>query len=277
MFGRNLYSRKFFAHMRDGADVSAQALVPIVLAVHPARSVVDVGCGIGMWVKAFAEHGLAAIGIDGAYVDRAQLAIDPQRFIASDLNRPLDTADLCRRFGNADTGRFDLAMSLEVAEHLEPARADSLVRDLCALSDVVLFGAAVPFQGGAGHVNERWQSWWAQKFADNGYEAYDVLRHDIWARRDIAWWYKQNTLFYVRRGSAAHARFATRFAASDRTMFDLVHPELFRGKVNKLKNGNFVQRLWNTFRLSAGEPRAKVLERPLWGDEDWKRPDARKS
>jgi SAM-dependent methyltransferase len=273
MSRRNLYSRAFFAHMRGGAAVSARALVPIILDIHRTRSVVDVGCGTGVWVNAFIERGVVgAIGIDGSYVDSKQLVIDEAHFIAQDLNRKLDTADLGGRFGDKETGRFDLAMSLEVAEHLVPARADSLVRDLCGLSDVVLFGAATPFQGGAGHVNERWQSWWAWKFATNGYDPFDVLRRDIWASPDIAWWYKQNTIFYVKQNSPAHGRFAARFGNCSGTMFDIVHPELFRGKVSRLKNGNVLQKLWNRFRLSGDEPRGKVLETPLRGDEDWQRP-----
>ncbi len=273
MFGRNLYSGKFFAHLREPSARSADALVPIVLGIHPARSMIDVGCGVGGWVKAFAAHGVAhAVGVDGDYVERKQLLIEDARFIAHDLNRALDVSDLCRRHGN---GRFDLAISLEVAEHLEPARSDSLVRDLCGLSDVVLFAAAIPLQGGAGHINERWQSWWAQKFADNGYDPFDVLRRDIWGRRDIAWWYKQNTIFYVKRNSAAYARFTERFAQPAGTMFDLIHPELFRGKVARLKNGNFVQRFLNRFRQSAGEPRARVFETPLYGDESWRRDDSK--
>ena len=271
---RNLYSRKFFAHLREGSVGSARALVPIVLDIHPARSVVDVGCGVGGWVKAFAENGVSGIGVDGAYVNREQILIPEDRFIAHDLNRELDVADLCRRYGGQAHGRFDLAISLEVAEHLEPQRSDGLVRDLCALSDVVLFAAAVPFQGGAGHVNERWQSWWAQKFSENGYAPFDVLRRDIWGRRDIAWWYKQNTIFYVKRNSAPHARFTARFGEPAGTAFDLVHPELFRGKVARLKNGNIVQKMLNAFRQSAGEPRVRAFETPLWGDEAWRRDDA---
>jgi len=261
MFGRNLYSGRFFAHLREPSARSADALVPIVLGIHPARSMIDVGCGVGGWVKAFADRGVNAIGIDGEYVNRKQLLIDEARFIAQDLNRELDVADL--------------AISLEVAEHLEPARSDSLVRDLCGLSDVVLFAAAIPLQGGAGHINERWQSWWAQKFADNGYDPFDVLRRDIWGRRDIAWWYKQNTIFYVKRNSAAHARFTGRFAQPAGTMFDLIHPELFRGKVARLKNGNFIQKFLNRFRQSAGEPRARVFGTPLYGDEGWRGDDSK--
>ena len=99
--------------------------------------------------------------------------------------------------------------------------SEGLVRDLCALADTVLFAAAIPFQGGAGHINERWQSWWAQKFSENGYDPFDVLRRDIWGRRDIAWWYKQNTILYVKRNSPAHARFSARFAQPAAAMFDL--------------------------------------------------------
>lgn len=55
--------------------------------------------------------------------------------------------------------RFDLAMTIEVAEHLTPVRADSFVEDLTRLSDVVLFSAAIPAQGGINHVNEQWQSY----------------------------------------------------------------------------------------------------------------------
>ncbi len=90
MFGRNLYSRKFFAHLRDGSARSAHALVPIVLDIHPARSMVDVGCGVGGWVKAFADRGVDAVGVDGDYVDRKQLLIEGSRFVAHDLNRELE-------------------------------------------------------------------------------------------------------------------------------------------------------------------------------------------
>lgn len=270
MVKRNPYTPQFFAHIRDGSLASAVKLVPIVLDIAPARSMVDVGCGIGAWVKTFREQGAAdAVGIDGFYVEREQLLIDSDRFVAHDLNQPLDTALLRERFAATESGRFDLAISLEVAEHLAVKRAHSLVRDLCDLADVVLFAAAIPFQGGADHVNEQWQSYWAKLFADNGYDAFDVLRPMIWPLRDVAFWYKQNAIFYVKRGSPAHDRFVARFGAPTDAMFDIVHPELFRGKVNKLKNGNILQKMYNRFRLSGDEPRTKVLETGLWGDEHW--------
>ena len=68
----------------------------------------------------------------------------------------------------------------------------------------------------------------------------------------IDWWYEQNTIFYVKRNSAANAWFVKRFANPSDTMFDVV------------------QKLLNRFRQSAGEPRRKALETPPYGDENWR-------
>ena len=250
------------ADLLEAYSGSAPRVAPKILNIHPARSVIDVGCNIGVWLRAFLDHGVERVlGIDGDYVDMAKLLVDPALFLRRDLNQPV-----------GDIGLFDLAISLEVGEHLKPGRAKGFVGDLCQLADVVLYGAAVPFQGGELHVNEQWQSYWAQLFADNGYVAYDVLRRAIWAQPNVAYWYKQNAIFYVKAGSAAHERFRTRYGEPSDTMFDVVHPELFRGKVWRLKNGNFVDRLINRFRTSGGEARGEVLSRHLHGDDHWRAP-----
>lgn len=198
---------------------SASVVVDHVLDIFPVNSVVDIGCGPGFWLKTFADRGVRRVtGIDGQYTDRARLAIDPACFIGHDLNRPLTDLNL---------GKFDLAMSLEVGEHLRPERAESLVDDLCALSDFVMYGAAIEKQGGDQHINEHWQSWWVSKFTSRDYLPYDVLRPAIWNQPDVLSWYKQNTIFYVRRGSNAHDIFAKRFPSPPTTMFDLVHPDYF--------------------------------------------------
>jgi len=197
----------------------ASIVVDYVLEILPVKSVIDIGCGPALWLKTFADRGASRIvGIDGDYTDRTRLAIDPTCFIGRDLNQRLTDLNL---------GKFDLAMSLEVGEHLLPERAESLVDDLCALSDFVMYGAAIEKQGGDQHINEHWQSWWVAKFRSRDYLPYDVLRPAIWDRSEIASWYKQNTIFYVRCGSSAHDIFAKRFPSPPTVMFDLVHPDLF--------------------------------------------------
>ena len=113
----SVYTDHFYLRQRDGSRRSAAAIIPLVLDLVPARSVVDVGCGVGTWLSVFIDRGVAdVLGVDGGYVDRALLEIRPERFIAADLRKPL-------RSGRA----FDLAVSLEVAEHLPAECAATFV------------------------------------------------------------------------------------------------------------------------------------------------------
>jgi hypothetical protein len=60
------------------------------LSLVPAKSVIEVGCGLGTWAAEFMANGVEDVfGIDGAYVERSQLRIPQNRFIAHDLVKPL--------------------------------------------------------------------------------------------------------------------------------------------------------------------------------------------
>jgi hypothetical protein len=193
-------------------NASALAVVPLVLDLlggHVAvRSVVDVGCGLAAWLKVFEDQGIEDIvGLDGDHVDRGLLAIDAERFVPCDLRSP---PSLHRR--------FDLAVSLEVAEHLPAEAADVFVNLLASLADVVLFSAAVPRQGGLDHLNEQWPAYWAAKFQARGFRCHDTLRQRIWEDERVRWWYRQNLLLFLREGTAPG------LAGSDPA--PLVHPGL---------------------------------------------------
>jgi SAM-dependent methyltransferase len=212
------YSSDFFAAHRDGARRSAGVIVPLVLTLVPARSVIDVGCGQGTWLSVFAAHGVADVhGIDGDYVDRDRLEIPPGRFLAHDLSRPL-------RLDRT----FDLAVSLEVAEHLPEHAADAFVESLARLAPVVLFSAAAPYQGGNNHVNEQWPAYWAGRFAEHGYRPVDCLRRRVWANPDVEWWYAQNTFLYVRRDRLeADPALRREAEAAGPDALPLVHPRRY--------------------------------------------------
>src|SRR3954469_15441532 len=84
------YNPAFYRSYVDESQRSARVVAPLALGIVQARSVVDVGCGIGTWLRAFREAGVERIqGVDGEYVDRRQLLIDESAFQAHDLTQPL--------------------------------------------------------------------------------------------------------------------------------------------------------------------------------------------
>jgi SAM-dependent methyltransferase len=182
------YPDAFYQRRQQGADRSARAVLPPVLEAVRPRRVIDVGCGTGDWLAVCRELGVAEVcGLDGPWVDRGRLRIPPECFHAADLSQPLPPR-----------GPFDLVLSLEVAEHLAEACAAAFIASLTGLGPVVLFSAAVPFQGGVGHVNEQWPAYWAAHFARHNYVAVDCVRRRVWDNPDVCWWYAQNTLLWVR-------------------------------------------------------------------------------
>jgi hypothetical protein len=175
---------------------SARVVLPLVTGLVRPASAVDVGCLFGAWAAVARELGVRDLAaVDGGYVDRAELLVPEHRFIAHDLARPL-------RLGR----RFDLALCLEVAHYLPQARAAGLVADLCALAPVVLFSAAIPRQGGLGHVNEQWPAYWAKRFVAHGYAPVDCVRDEVWDDPRVAPWYAQNALLFVASEAAGPLR-----------------------------------------------------------------------
>jgi SAM-dependent methyltransferase len=181
------YSEDFFNAIENGSLQSAQLIVPLVLEWTRPRSVIDVGCGRGAWLRAFQNCGVENIrGMDGNYVDTASLLIPQECFSAVDLNMPFELP-----------GRYDLAVCLEVAEHLPAAMANVLVRRLTAVAPLVLFSAALPGQGGTDHLNERPPSYWRRLFAAHGFGMFDPIRPAILTDARIKWWYRQNIVLYA--------------------------------------------------------------------------------
>lgn len=183
------YGPAFFDKQAQASHRSAAAILPVVLDLVDCASVVDVGCGVGPWLRAAVDLGVDDyLGVDGDWVPADLLAVPADRFHPHDLQEPLDL------------GReFDLAICVEVAEHLPAAAAGTLVDTLTRLAPVILFSAAVPDQGGDGHINEQWPRYWAELFGARGYAAHDCIRLPVWHDERADWWYRQNVLLYVDR------------------------------------------------------------------------------
>jgi len=208
-----LYDDQFFNSMRANSNLSGRIVVPMVQEIVGATSVLDVGCGVGGWAGAWLAAGLTdVVAVDGDYVNRDMLEIPADRFIAHDLTQPLDLGR-----------KFDLVTSLEVAEHLPEDSAEIFVQSLVRHSDVILFSAAIPSQGGTGHINEQWPSYWARIFARARYRAYDPFRARIWENNQVEWWYRQNLLLFAAVGCTIETKLPPLTGP-----LDVAHPILFR-------------------------------------------------
>jgi SAM-dependent methyltransferase len=208
------YSTRYYEGLKEDSAASARVAVPLILRLLPVKSVVDVGCGSGTWAKEYLAAGCEVLGLDGQVVQPSQLLIPAGQFQRANLAEPLRLER-----------RFELVNCLEVAEHLAPARAESFVADLCGLGDVVVFSAAVPGQGGTHHVNEQWQSYWVERFQAQGFVALDCLRHQLWGNEQVAWWYRQNLLVFIR--ATRVAEFPEAVSAQRQWPVDLVHPRAY--------------------------------------------------
>lgn len=182
-----IYDTNWRRTAATGAATSAAVVVPLVLDAVPAHRVIDLGCGLGTWLAEFRRQGVAEIrGVDGPWFDADALRIPARSFLVADLSKPLPLDEL-----------YDLAVSLEVGEHLDPSAAVALVASLTRLAPVVLFSAAIPGQFGTHHVNLQWPGYWAERFAERGFVAVDYLRPRIWTNDAVKFFYRQNIALYV--------------------------------------------------------------------------------
>ena len=180
---RHMYTPAYYRRISEGSEQSAmevfKALEPV--NVKP-KKVADIGCGAGAWV----QKGIEWVGVDYGIPKKAMY--EGVEYVESDLTKQLP-----------NIGKFDLAICMEVAEHLPIERAKPLIEYLCSLAPKVLFSAAIPKQGGTGHINEQWQTWWAELFEQCGY-APAKKQPDIVGNKNIELWYRQNTVLYEKGG-----------------------------------------------------------------------------
>lgn len=218
------YNEKYFKSLDYSAKKSAKAIIPLLLDVISPSSVIDVGCGTGAWLAVFMEHGIDDIqGLDGTDLNPNLLQIPNDCFI---------TVNLEKRF--LIERQFDLAVSLEVAEHLPEIHAEDFIKSLTRLSPVILFSAAIPFQGGTHHVNEQWPEYWINLFDKHGYIVIDCLRNKIWNDDKVDWWYAQNCFLFVdAKQISRYPALEKAWKNSDQPPNNLVHPKKFLELLNE--------------------------------------------
>ncbi|MEG3960067.1 glycosyltransferase [Microcoleus sp. herbarium2] len=248
------YTRDFYQLIGEGTRSSAREIIPLLLdLLQPIlpKSVVDVGCGTGSWLAAFQKLGIAdCLGIDGDYVDRTLLQIPLNQFQSADLKQPLQI-----------NRKFDLAISLEVAEHLPATCAENFVNSLTQLAPMILFSAAIPFQGGVEHVNEQWPQYWVYYFQKNGYAVIDCLRKKIWNNDKVEPWYAQNILIFVKQEYLpGYPRLVNEYQNTDLNQLAIVHPKIYFYSLQAARNSAHNLQSESVKQVSASP---QLADRPL--------------
>lgn len=217
---QDLYQRQLQSQEQDNAH-SAAVLLKKVFDLNPASSVLDVGCGLGTWLAACKDLGVEEIaGIDGEWINEADLKVPRASVQSLDLEQPFD-------FGR----RFDLVITIEVAEHLSAAAAANFVASLTRHADCVLFSAAIPFQGGHHHVNEQFLNYWVDLFAAHGYTLIDCLRSEIWNDEKILWWLRQNLVLFANEAALKKNAKLRAESKKERGPVSIVHPDIYTSRL----------------------------------------------
>jgi SAM-dependent methyltransferase len=178
------YDDRFYdANTRMNAP-SAMKVVGILLLAWPIRSVLDVGCARGTWLREWVKD---FHGVDGVHADDGGLLIERSHFTPAELGSGFDLKR-----------RFDLVQSLEVAEHLPGSASAAFVALLVRHSHgLILFSAAPPGQGGENHINEQSYDFWRGHFRDWGYHAIDWIRPRLASDKTVSYWYRYNLMLYA--------------------------------------------------------------------------------
>jgi hypothetical protein len=207
-------------HKRAGEAAAAAAALPLLLELVPAAtSLVHVGFGDGAWLAEAQRLGVSEVrGIDGSWAALDSLLVARDQVLIRDTLQAFD----------AEGRTYDLALCIEYAEHLPHEGAGALVASLANLAPVVAFSAAIPGQGGAGHVNEQWPSYWEAKFAAVGYRLVDAVRHRLWTAPGVPPYLAQNLLVAVaERRLADYPALAEASAGPHGEALSLVHPLIY--------------------------------------------------
>ena len=166
-----LYDNKFFEdNLQDGSPV-ANYLAPIIAEKLNLKTVVDLGCATGHWLKAFQDAGMKIHGIEGSLAAKDKLLVNEKYVTFTDLRQCLSADTDAPGKSNLCFSPVDLVTSIEVAEHIEPQFADVFVSNLTNTfkpKHIIMTAAAIG-QGGRGHYNERHSSYWIAKLFAKGY------------------------------------------------------------------------------------------------------------
>jgi len=143
------------------------------------KNIIDIGCGNGSYVKKFLDSNFECIGYDGN-------PITPE--ITDGLCKVMDLSK------PTNLGKYDLAISLEVGEHIPKQYEQIFIDNVCSSSNNIIISWAVEGQGGYGHVNCQNNDYIIAEFNRRGYRYDENISKKLRENSTLPWFV--NTLMY---------------------------------------------------------------------------------
>jgi len=157
------YDNKFFQENKVCGLDRARGIIPILKEALDFKSMIDVGCSVGHHLQGCIENGINDVfGVEGSLNAINNLCVDRKMVKHHDLRLPLELGR-----------KWDIALSIEVIEHIEKEYESVFLQSLAGCSDTIVITAAQPGQGGIRHFNEQKKEYWVDKFDRIGY-CYDI-------------------------------------------------------------------------------------------------------
>ena len=149
-----------------------------------SKTVCDLGCGMGNYVKHFIQNNLNASGYDG------------------NPNTPELTNNICKVLDLSKPIKFDIPfswiISLEVGEHLPKKFEDIFINNLHNNNENgIILSWAIKGQGGHGHFNEQNNDYIKSKICKLGY-INDIETEEHLRKHSTLLWFK-NTIMVFRK------------------------------------------------------------------------------
>lgn len=185
-----IYNFDFYQSLEIHGKSSMRRIANSIFSDLNPRYVIDIGCGTGLLLEMLRDKGCDGIGMEYSKIALKYCRTKGLNVIKFHLEEDVFNKDRT----------FDIAISLEVAEHLPESTADRFIDLLCQLSELIIFTAAPPGQGGIDHVNEQHPSYWISKFKQRNYEYVSEIsrrwRLDWKKAEDVKSCYYENLMIF---------------------------------------------------------------------------------
>jgi len=160
-----------------------KALNDAIIHLFPVKTIVDIGCGRGEYIKCFLDNNINCIGYDGSP-------------LTSEL-----TKGLCqiKDFSEpVDIGKFELVLSLEVGEHIPVQYEQVFIDNLCRASiRYICVSWGIVGQNGLGHVNCKNNDYIIEEFKKRGFYYLEIESKQLREFSELSWF--KNTIMVFKQ------------------------------------------------------------------------------